>query len=455
MCQLAQRGTREGEEGLLLMASEANLPVVIIGAGPVGLAAAAHMLGRGIEPLILEASTDVAASLRDWAHVRLFSPWRYNVDKAATAMLEASGWLAPPLDELPTGGEIVERYLRPFAALPQIQSRLWLDHKVTGISRMAADKVKTSGRGDSPFVVRTVDAAGNMTERLARAVLDASGTWWSHNPLGASGLPAQGESEASDRIHYGIPDINGEHRDRYAGRATQVVGAGHSAANSILALAELARAAPGTKIIWATRGTNLTRVFGGGSGDALPARGKLGTALRAMLAADRLTLLSGFRIDEVRPGVHGLDVYGTRGGEPLVQSGIDAIIAATGQRPALDLLREVRLSLDPALECVHALGPLIDPNEHSCGTVRPHGQRELAHPDPDFYIVGSKSYGRAPTFLLATGYEQVRSVVAMLAGDEEAALRVELDLPETGVCNSALAPPESDGQCCAAKSACC
>ena len=115
---------------------------------------------------------------------------------------------------------------------------------------------------------------------------------------------------------------------------------------------------------------------------------------------------------------------------------VDEVIVCTGFRPDLEMLREVRLGLDPWLECATALGPLIDPNEHSCGTVRPHGARELAHPEKDFYIVGMKSYGRAPTFLLATGYEQARSVVAMLAGDVAAAERVELVLPETGVCST-------------------
>ena len=105
------------------------------------------------------------------------------------------------------------------------------------------------------------------------------------------------------------------------------------------------------------------------------------------------------------------------------------------------MLSEVRLRLDPWLECPTALGPLIDPNEHSCGTVRPHGARELAHPEKDFYVVGMKSYGRAPTFLLATGYEQARSVVAMLAGDVAAAERVELVLPETGVCSTTRREP--------------
>jgi hypothetical protein len=136
----------------------------------------------------------------------------------------------------------------------------------------------------------------------------------------------------------------------------------------------------------------------------------------------------------------------------------DELIVATGFRPDLGFLSELRLSLDPALDCPAALAPLIDPNEHSCGTVRPHGARELSHPEPGFYIAGMKSYGRAPTFLTLTGYEQVRSIVAEIAGDKEAAARVELVLPETGVCNRSPIG-EAEG-CCggAAKSdasACC
>ena len=116
---------------------------------------------------------------------------------------------------------------------------------------------------------------------------------------------------------------------------------------------------------------------------------------------------------------------------------VDEMVIATGFRPELSMLREVRVSLDPALECPPALAPLIDPNVHSCGTVRPHGATELGHPEPGFYIAGMKSYGRAPTFLLATGHEQVRSIVAKIAGDHAAAARVELVLPETGVCSGA------------------
>jgi hypothetical protein len=429
------------------MASLGTLPIVVIGAGPVGLSAAVRLLERGLEPLILEAAADVAASPRDWGHVRLFSPWRYNVDKAAVQLLEAAGWTAPPADDLPTGHELYRNYLRPLAALGEIRARLHPDRRVVAITRHGVDKVRTARREEAPFVVRTVSSTGVTEEFLARAVIDATGTWWNPNPLGAAGIPATGEETFKHRIHYGIPDVLDRERSRYAGKTTLVVGAGHSAANSILGLAELARTSERTAIIWATRSDNLTRVFGGGDSDGLPARGKLGAELRALTDSGSLSLVQSFRIESLRDVEGKLEVSGRRDGSALVLSGIDSIIASTGQRPDLVMTRELRLSLDPALESAQVLGPLIDPNEHSCGTVRPHGARELAHPEPDFYIIGSKSYGRAPTFLLATGYEQARSVAAMLAGDHEAAARVELELPETGVCNSEL--EGEGGSCCA------
>jgi thioredoxin reductase len=437
-----------------------TLPIAVLGAGPVGLAAAAHLVARGLEPLVLEASDDVAASVRDWAHVRLFSPWRYGIDKAAARLLEETGWTAPPAEGLPTGGELHHQYLKPLAEHPRLRTRLRLGHRVVAVTRLGLDKVRTAGRGDVPFSIRTIDAAGVEHEHVARAVIDATGTWQSPNPLGADGLPARGESALGSRIHHGIPDVLGRHRDRYLGKSTLVVGAGHSAANTLLALAQLAGQAPSTKIVWATRGGDLSRVFGGGEADGLPARGKLGTDLRALIDEGRLVSVRSFRIDAVRSENGKLVVSGLRAGEPLSLADIDSIVVATGQRPDLSITRELRLAIDPALESVAVLGPLIDPNEHSCGTVRPHGAKELAHPEPGFYVIGSKSYGRAPTFLLATGYEQARSVVAMLAGDVEAAMRVELDLPETGVCvtdradesSSCCGPPagtaRKKGACC-------
>jgi hypothetical protein len=170
--------------------------------------------------------------------------------------------------------------------------------------------------------------------------------------------------------------------------------------------------------------------------DQLPARGELGAHVRDLVDSGRVTLVTGFSATAVHSAgerviLEGETAYGIRNLGP-----VDRIVVATGQRPDLALTRELRLELDPWLESARALGPLIDPNLHSCGSVPPHGHRELSHPEPGFYTLGVKSYGRAPTFLLLTGYEQARSVAAAIAGDLQAAGSTQLCLPETGVCTS-------------------
>ena len=426
-----------------------DLPVAIIGAGPVGLAAAARLIERGITPLILEAGSQVGANLVDYGHVRLFSPWRYNVDHAMAAMLDRAGWVAPNPEELPLAGEVAERVLAPFARLPEIASTLHLGTRVQAISREGFDKVKTVDRDKAPFVIRALQG-GEPVEFRARAVIDATGTWGTPNPLGANGLPALGETELKGSIFYGIPDVLDADRKRYAGKKTLVVGAGHSAANALLSLAELAHAVPETKMAWSVRSPVLQRVFGGGQADALPARGRLGSQLRALRDRGDLEFVSGLRINTLRRDADGrISVEGQDAkGVARTLSGIDEIVCATGQRPDLTIASELRLKLDTGLESTEALGPLIDPNVHSCGTVRPHGHRELSHPEAGFYTVGVKSYGRAPTFLMATGFEQVRSVVAAIAGDLVAADRVELDLPETGVCGIPAQRATPATSCC-------
>lgn len=441
--------------------TDITLPVAVLGGGPVGLAAAAHLIERGMTPLILESHTAVAGNLATYSQVRLFSPWRYNVDKAARKLLEGAGWQMPPADELPTAGQLRTRYLEPLAKLPQLAEHLKLGHRVTEVARLGFDKVKTRGREEAAFVVRAMTAEGER-EYYVSAVLDATGTWSHPNPLGANGIAAQGEEQFADRISYGMPDVLGAQRDRYAGKRVLVVGAGHSAAGSLLALAQLADEVPGTVVVWAVRGNSLAKTFGGGEADGLPARGQVGLRLQALHKAGLLAIHTNFRIRAIT-GQHGhLRVLGQDvEGVPQFIDDIDEIVASTGARPDLAITRELRVRHDPWLESTDALAPLIDPNEHSCGTVRPHGHRELAHPEQGYYAVGAKSYGRAPNFLMATGYEQVRSVVAALAGDMAAADDVQLELPETGVCNTRLPGVKTAASACcggpapAASDACC
>ena len=414
------------------------LPVAVIGAGPVGLAAAAHLLARGETPLVLEAGAAVGASIRAWGHVRLFSPRRYVVDGASRALLEAQGWEAPDGEVLPTGTELVERYLEPLAAHPALAPHVRLGTRVVSVARRSYDKMKTEGRDHAPFVLRVRTASGSEEELLARAVIDASGTYTSPNPLGANGVPARGEAALSSRVFYGIPDVLGVHRARYEGKRVLVAGSGHSAFNTLLDLARLASEVPETEITWVVRApvSKASALFGGGEEDELPARGALGQGVRRLVQTGRVRLVS-LRIGAIEDTSAGIVVRGeSPEGDDVALAAVDEVVACTGFRPDLSALRELRLDLDPIVEAASALAPLIDPNVHSCGSVPPHGYEELKHPDTGFYMVGMKSYVRAPTFLLLTGYEQVRSVVAAIAGDLEAARSVELVLPETGVCSS-------------------
>jgi thioredoxin reductase len=432
--------------------------IAILGGGPVGLAAAAHALARGLRPVVLEAGDKVGHAVSQWSHVRMFSPWSYNVDKAAEALLQEEGWNSPEQGHYPTGGELVAQYLEPLATRTKLNQHIQTDAKVISVGRMGLDKVKTVGRENAPFEVRYQNGKGPSMLR-ADAVIDTSGTWTMPNPAGANGLEAIGEAANSARIAYGMPDVLVGKRLRYANKVVAVLGAGHSAVGTILDLAQLKKAEPTTDIIWLLRGDAPEKSFGGGTNDKLTARGELGKVFAELVQSGGVRVETAFHLTHITAHAEKL-----RLGAGSACCGrhveVDELIVATGFRPDLSFLRELRIWLDPALECPPMLGPLIDPNLHSCGTVRPHGARELAQPEPGFYFAGMKSYGRAPTFLMMTGYEQVRSIIAEIAGDKEAAERVELVLPETGVCTRPLNATTENQACCggpapAGADACC
>lgn len=406
--------------------------VAVVGAGPVGLAAAAHVLERGMSPLVLEAGPEAGHAVRQWQHVQLFSPWEYNVDKAAARLLAPTGWNSPDPQAYPTGGELLDRYLTPLATRTPLRDVIRTSSRVSAISRVGFDKAKTKGREQAPFEIRYQN--GREPEVLrADAVIDTSGTWFSPNPAGSNGLPAIGEAERADRVAYGTPDVRRVDRSRYAGKTVAVLGAGHSAVGTLIDLARLGDEVAGTQAVWLLRGADPAKAFGGGRNDKLAARGALGSAFAALVTSGKIRVETEFGVTHLSEfeGRLKLSAGACRGARSVV---VDELIVSTGFRPDFSFLSELRLRLDPAIEAPVALAPLIDPNEHSCGTVRPHGARELSHDEPGFYLAGMKSYGRAPTFLMMTGYEQVRSIAADIAGDKKAAARVELVLPETGVC---------------------
>lgn len=419
--------------------------VAIVGGGPVGLAAAAHAIEQGLVPTVFEAGPAVGHAVRQWSHVRMFSPWEYNIDKACGRLLQRSGWNGPDPKQYPTGGELVERYLVPLQERTALAARIKTSARVTAISRAGFDKMKTTGRENAPFEIRYQN--GSEQTLTADAVIDVSGSWFSPNPAGADGLPALGEHDCRDRIVYGMPDIRGRHRGRFAGRTVGVVGSGHSAIGNLIELVRLRDEDPNTRAVWILRGDKPEKSFGGGANDKLAARGELGSTFEKCVKSGSFEILAGFRTKLIAQ-VDGRLRVASGTACCAKQVLVDELIVSTGFRPDLEPLRELRTTLDGALEAPPALAPLIDPNVHSCGTVRPHGARELAHPETGFFIAGMKSYGRAPTFLMLTGYEQVRSIISSLAGDHAAAERVELLLPETGVCNLSGSTDEAGG-CCA------
>ncbi|MET8654902.1 NAD(P)-binding domain-containing protein [Nocardia aurea] len=434
-----------------------QLPVVVVGAGPIGLAAAAQLRARDLPVLVFERGDTAGAAVSQWNHVRVFSRWGELVDPAARRLLDTTGWSAPNVNAYPTGQDWARDYLIPLA--DALGDTVHLNTEVVGVARRGRDRVVDAGRDTEPLSVHIRRADGTEDRVLARAVIDASGTWTTPNPLGGEGLPALGEAAATGVIDYRVPDLDDEQvRARYAGRHIVIAGSGHSALTAIIALAGLAEKEPGTLISWVLRRGDTANTFGGGDSDQLPARGALGQRAKAAVEAGHLRVVTGFRTAAIEPDASGRHTLISDNGQRL--DDVDRVVVLTGFRPDLSWLSEIRLGLDPVLQAPTQLAPLIDPNVHSCGTVYPHGVTELSHPEPGVFLAGMKSYGRAPTFLAMTGYEQVRSIAAALAGDHEAATRVELTLPDTGVCGGAgvfddpnatkTAADNGDGGCCGA-----
>lgn len=428
-----------------------DLPVVVIGAGPIGLAAAAELAGRDLPVLVLEAGDVSASAVRSWGHVRLFSQWSELISPAGRRLLGGTGWTEPVASRYPTGADWVADYLEPLAVA--LGDRVAYGARVVGVARAGRDLVVDAGRERAPYAVHVEGGLDGLGRRdsvvYARAVIDASGTWGTANPLGADGYPALGEREAADRITYRIPDFRDEAtRARFAGRHVVVAGTGASAQTVLVGLAELAETAPGTRVTWLVRRPGVGDSFGGGAQDQLVARGALGERARRAADSGLVETRTGFRTARVEVSDASLTVVAENGDRV---DAVDEVVVVTGFRPDLSFLSEVRLDLDSVLQAPRGLAPLIDPNVHSCGTVYPHGAAELAHPEEGLYLVGMKAYGRAPTFLALTGYEQVRSVVAKLDGDDAAAAAVELTLPDTGVCGGSGDfddAESSGGGCC-------
>ncbi|GAB2689684.1 NAD(P)-binding domain-containing protein [Aliiglaciecola aliphaticivorans] len=390
-----------------------NLPIAIIGAGPIGLSAAVNLLDAGLTPIVFESGDCAGSNIAKWGHVRMFSPWSYNMDPKAVSLLKKKGWVEPVSTEFPTGSELLERYILPLASHEKIAPHLHLNTRVNNVSRQYHDILRNNGRESTPFVIRVSDVEGER-DILVQAVIDASGTYQTPNWLGAHGIPAIGELTASQSISYGVPDILGASNKQYAGKSVLVIGGGHSAFNALQDLVKLSEQTDGMHILWGIRGSSVDNIVRSPKNDELQERRSLEVHIQTLLEEGKIEVFTDIAIEKIN----------CENGKLIVNSHsyqlppVDQIIAATGFRPDLQLLSELRTSIDPATQSPVQLGPLIDPNLHSCGSVPEHGSAELSHPEMGLYIAGIKSYGRAPTFLLRTGYKQIKSITSTLASQE-------------------------------------
>jgi len=402
------------------MAAPARNTLAIIGAGPIGLEAAAAALDHGFDVHVFERG-EVGAHPLGWGHVRMFTPWRMNLGPHATARLQAAGWTAPDPDACPTGLELAERALQPLARLPELEGRVHTHAQVIHVGRRGAlkgDLRSSPERREHPFRLLVRDPGGRESFLHAFSLIDASGVYGQPNWAGDGGIPARGEIYLAPQLAYRLEDVLGLSRARYAGRRTLVIGAGASAATTVTALAKLATESPGTSVVWAMRGSPAT-LAAGLEDDPLPERRALIAAARLLaqgadpsVAAIGGAVVEGF---EFNSATHRYRVNLLAGGQPRNEE-VDEVVVHTGFGPDNAITRELQVH-----ECYATRAPmklaaaLLGAAAGDCLSTPAFGADVLANPEPDFFILGHKSYGRSPNFLLETGFKQVADVIATLA----------------------------------------
>jgi thioredoxin reductase len=400
--------------------------LAVIGAGPIGLEAASAALDRGFDVHVFERG-EVGSSLLGWGHVSLFTPWRMNLGPSSAQRLARGGWKAPDGDVAPTGNELVEQYLAPLARLAELENRVHLHAQVVGVSRrglLKGDLIGDSRRRDHPFRLLVRDPGGRESLLHAFALIDASGVYGQPNWAGDGGIPARGELYLAPQMSYQVDDVLDLRRLRYAGKRVLVVGGGASAATAAIELARLAEGAPGTSVLWVTR-RSAAELFKPIPRDPLTGRQTLYQQARELLEGSSPVVkhaggvvIEAFEFNaakhEYRVTLRG--TAGPGGSEEMRIETADQVLINTGFGPDNSIYRELQVH-----ECYASRGPmnlsaaLMGAGASDCLGTPAFGADVLAHPEPDFYIVGHKSYGRSPHFLLETGYRQVNEVLDKLA----------------------------------------
>jgi thioredoxin reductase len=405
------------------MAKMDSFRLAILGAGPIGLEAAlyAHHLQL---PFTVYERGRVGEHVQRWGHVKLFSPFGMNVTSLGLSAIRAEN----PKREFPaetvciTGREHWESYLDPLAKTAVVREHIRTDCQILAVTRQGYLKSDIPGatkRGEQPF--RLLLRVNKTQERVEEAdvVLDCTGTYGQHRWMGAGGIPAIGESAAEPHVAYGLEDILGTRQSTYAGKNVMVVGGGYSAATTICSLASFAEKHPDTWVYWLAR-CRSTQPIKRITNDPLKERDRL--AVKANTLATRgegnveFHHQAAIESAEWSGPDRGFKVTARIG--PKTQTWeVERLIANVGYTPDSSLYRELQIH-----ECYASLGPmnlaaaLLKQEGLDCLQITPQGPEALRNPEPNFFILGSKSYGRNSHFLLKNGFEQIREVFTLITG---------------------------------------
>ncbi len=389
--------------------------LAILGAGPIGLETALGAAQRGWPFTVYEATPAVAGHVRRWGHVRLFTPWSMNVSDRMASAMRRSGVEVPEGDELPTGAQLVERLYDPVAQLPELEGRIRVGTRVEAVGRerlLKHEEIGTGARDEHPFRLLLTDPDGEEVVESADVVVDCTGTYGNPNALGDGGIPAPGERAFADRIVQLLPDFPAE-REAWAGRTILLTGAGHSAQTAASQLAEFARDADGTRVIWAVRANEPT--WGGVEEDPLPERARLNSAAEELArgASPAVQLRRGM----VTHALHGEgeQVAVTLRNGAAEDVVVDRVLGLNGGVGDHAIYRQLQVH-----ECYATSGPmklaaaLLGASGGDCLAQESHGADTLVNPEPGFFLLGAKSYGRNSQFLLRVGWDQVDDVLGLL-----------------------------------------
>lgn len=416
------------------MAVDTPAKLAIVGAGPIGLETALYARFLGYDVVILEQGDEVAAGVKRWGHISLFTPF---------AMLHSSLGLAaisthdetyrPPKDEaVLTGEEWRQRYLLPLAQTDLLSDHIRTGTRVVQIGKyrvLKGEMVGVPEREDYRFRLLCVNGAGGESIETADVVIDTTGVIANGNWLGEGGLPALGERGNAQRIERGFPDILGAERAKYAGKHTLLVGGGMTAATHAVQLKKLMKEEPATRVTWVTR-WNPTREeteqgpIDGVSSDPLESRRQLtADANSAAIQANGFTWLRDSSVAAIETSENGsLKVQVEAEDGTLTELACDHILASVGFHPDREIYRELQVH-----ECYASEGPMRlaakllraeQAGANDCLSL-PKAEREtLLTSEPHFYILGSKSFGRRSSFLFQAGIEQVKNLFQIL-GERE------------------------------------